>query len=412
MGPCLSEAASLSPFEELAAGLLEHRVRGLTPTLTPTPDHERKGGTFVARKNANGDGSRPRKRPDGRWEARYWSEGKRLSIYGRTRKEVADKLADALSNKGENPVFAPTNVTVAEFLVQYEDAVRNTMKRRSFETCQSIAKVHLLPAFGTIRLKDLTRDQVQRMYSHKLDAGLSAARVRRIHGVLSSALNHAVRWRFIDHNVCKEVSPPRVLAPEIRPFSREEAKRFLEVAASDRYHALYVLGLTSGMRLGELGGLFWSDLDLNLGVLRVQRSLITGYGQTFEPPKTPTSRRNVVLAQRATQALLSHRESQVAEGWPVDGDALVFTNTAGKPINPSHLICRSFKPLLNDAGLPDTTFHAATRHTCCCILLAQGVNPRVVSLQLGHSSVAFTLQRYASYLPGWGDNGAMDSALS
>ena len=90
----------------------------------------------------------------------------------------------------------------------------------------------------------------------------------------------------------------------------------------------------------------------------------------------------------------------------------MFTNGAGNPVNPSHLICRSFKPLLKRAGLPETTFHAATRHTCCCILLMQGVNPKAVSLQLGHSSVAFTLQKYAHFLPGFGDGGAMDSALS
>jgi len=147
-------------------------------------------------------------------------------------------------------------------------------------------------------------------------------------------------------------------------------------------------------------------------VLHVQRSLITGYGQTFEAPKTPNSHRNIILTKKATQALLRHQERQSAEGFPVYGNALVFTNTAGKPVNLSHLRCRSFKPLLKKVGLRDTTFHAATRHTCCCILLMQGVNPRVVSLQLGHSSVAFTLQRYASYLPGWGDEGAMDSALS
>jgi integrase len=236
--------------------------------------------------------------------------------------------------------------------------------------------------------------------------------VRRIHGVLSSALNHAVSWRLIEHNVCGEVSPPRVPTPEIRPLNRDEAKRFLEAAESDRYHALYMLGLTSGMRLGEIGGLFWSDLALDLRTLHVQRSLITGYGQTFEPPKTPNSRRNVVLARTATEALLHHREHQAAEGFPVEGDVLVFTNTAGRPINPSHLRCRSSKPILRKAGLPDTTFHAATRHTCCCILLAQGVNPRVVSLQLGHSSVAFTLHRYAHFMPGFDDNGAMDLALS
>jgi integrase len=286
------------------------------------------------------------------------------------------------------------------------------MKRRSFETYQSISKVHLLPAFGAIRLKDLRREHVQQTYSCKRDSGLSAAKVRRIHGVLSSALNYAVRWRLIEHNVCKEASPPRLPSPEIRPFSREEAKRFLKAVEGDRFEALYVLGLTSGMRLGELGGLFWSDLDLDLRKLHVQRSLITGYGQTFEPPKTPNSRRSIGLSKRAVEALKHHRSRQAAEGLLVEGDTLVFTNTVGKPINPSHLLCRSFKPLLKRAGLPDTTFHAATRHTCCCILLTQVVNPRTVSLQLGHSSVAFTLQRYASYLPGWDDNGAMDSALS
>jgi integrase len=252
------------------------------------------------------------------------------------------------------------------------------------------------------------------MYARKRDEGLSAARVRRIHGVLSSALNHAVRWRLVEHNVCKEVSPPRVPPPEIRPLSLNEAKRFLAAAEGERFEALYVLGLTSSMRLGELGGVFWSDVDLTRRrVLHVQRSLITGHGrQTLESSKTPGSRCGIVLTYKAANALLLHRKRQKAESLPVEGDTLVFTNRAGKPLNPSHLLSRSFKPLLKRAGLPDTTFHAATRHTCCCILLIQGVNPKVVSLQLGHSSVAFTLQKYAHFLPGFGDNGAMDAALS
>ncbi len=311
------------------------------------------------------------------------------------------------------PAFVPTNITVGEFLVQYEDAVRDTMKRRSFETYLDIVRLHVLPALRNTKLKDLTRKQVQRMYARKRDEGLSAARVRRIHGVLSSALNHALRWRLVEHNVCKEVSPPRVPPPEIRPFSLDEAKRFLATAQGDRFEALYVLGMTSGMRLGELGGLFWSDVDLARRVLYVQRALITGHGgQTLESPKTPGSRRGISLTAKVVDALLRHRKQQQAEGFPVEGDVLVFTNRAGNPVNPSHLLYRSFKPLLKRAGLPDTTFHAATRHTCCCILLMQGVNPKAVSLQLGHSSVAFTLQKYAHFLPGFGDNGAMDAALS
>jgi integrase len=353
----------------------------------------------VARKNGSGEGSRPRERADGRWEARYWIDEKRRSFYGSSRKEAADKLAKAIANIEEpRATFAATNITVREFFAQYDDAVRDTMKRRSLETYRDIARLHLLPAFGSKKLKDLTREQVQRMYSQKRDAGLSAARVRRIHGVLSSALNHALRWRLIDHNVCKEVSPPR--APEIRPLNAEEAKRFLITAQSDRFHALYVLGLTTGARIGELGGTFWSDLDLDRRVMRVQRVLITGRGgQTFEPPKTPNSRRSIGLSQRAIDALEHHREYQKAEGLPAEGDSLVFTNTVGGPINPSHLNCPSFKPLLERARLPRTTFHAATRHTFCCLALQQGINARTISLAMGHSSVAFTLTKYASFIP-------------
>ena len=71
-----------------------------------------------------------------------------------------------------------------------------------------------------------------------------------------------------------------------------------------------------------------------------------------------------------------------------------------------------FKPLLRRAELPDTTFHAATRHTCTCILLLSGVNPKSVAMQGGWSSVAFMLENYARFLPHWNDGGAMDAALS
>jgi hypothetical protein len=101
-------------------------------------------------------------------------------------------------------------LTVRDFFRQYDEVARDAMKRRSLETYRGIARKHLLPALGTIKLKDLDRERVQRMYSRKRDAGLFPARIRRIHSVLSSALNTAVRCRYIERNVCQEVSPPRV----------------------------------------------------------------------------------------------------------------------------------------------------------------------------------------------------------
>ena len=147
--------------------------------------------------------------------------------------------------------------------------------------------------------------------------------------------------------------------------------------------------------------------------MHIQRALVRGYGEyTFEEPKTKGSRRSVKLTNKATKALMGHHERQAAEGLPVESEALVFTNSVGKPIHQSNFIRRSFKPLLKRAGLPDTNWHAATRHTCTCILLLEGVNPKSVAMQMGWSSVAFMLENYARFLPGWGDNGAMDAALS
>jgi integrase len=117
----------------------------------------------------------------------------------------------------------------------------------------------------------------------------------------------------------------------------------------------------------------------------------------------PNSRRSIGLLRRVIDALEHYREYQRAEGFPTEGDSLVATNSVGGPINPSHLLCQSFKPLLEEAGLSRTSFHAATRHTFHCLALQQGINARTISLAMGHSSVVFTLSIYASYIPSYGD---------
>ena len=115
----------------------------------------------MARKNGNGEGSRPRERADGRWEARYWVGEKRRSVYGSSRKEAADKLAKAIANIDETPPFKPASITVGEFFGQYDDVARDTMKRRSYETYKDIARLHLLSEFGSKKLKDVSREHVQ-----------------------------------------------------------------------------------------------------------------------------------------------------------------------------------------------------------------------------------------------------------
>jgi integrase len=333
-------------------------------------------------------------------------------VYGKTRQDVANKLAAKIANIDSEPVRDAT-ITATDFFAEYLEAVRDSIKRRSYETSSDIIRVHLNPEFKGMRLRDLDRKSIQAMYTRKRNGGLSASRVKRIHDVLAASLNVAVKWGYIYENPCDAVSKPKIPAPEIRPFSKDEAKRFIAAASGDRYEALFVLGLTSGARWGELAGLQWRDLNLDSRVMHIQRALVNGYGgHSFDTPKTSGSRRSVGLTALATDALVRHRERMREEGHRVSGDALVFVNTLGKPLHSSNFIRRSFKPLLRRAGLPDTNWHAATRHSCTCILLLEGVNPKSVAMQMGWSSVAFMLQNYARFLPGWGDGGAMDAALS
>jgi integrase len=134
----------------------------------------------VARKNGNGEGSRPRQRPDGRWEARYWVGGKRRSVYGATRKEAADRLAKAIAN-GDEPRFesAAASITVRKFVAQYDDAVRDTMKRRSLETYRDITRLHLLPAFGdkNSRISPASTSSACTRYPRSFSAAYAVLRV-------------------------------------------------------------------------------------------------------------------------------------------------------------------------------------------------------------------------------------------
>ena len=168
-----------------------------------------------------------------------------------------------------------------------------------------------------------------------------------------------------------------------------------------------MLAVTTGMRIGELLGLCWGDVDLHNAVVLITQSLqesAVGLG-TFilGQPKTSHSRRRISLSQSAVHSLLAHRERQgkerqrCADMWDSRYN-LVFPNTLGRPMHPSHLREREFYPLLRRAGLPYIRFHDL-RHTAATLLLRRGVNPKIVSEMLGHANIGITLDVYSHVTP-------------
>ena len=226
-----------------------------------------------------------------------------------------------------------------------------------------------------------------------------------------------MRDGLIPRNVTEAVKVPQIKRKEIQALCAEETKRLLEAAREDRFEALYVLAVTTGLRQGELLALKWEDVDLERGVLRVRRTLTRAKGKvSLGEPKTASSRRSVKLTATAAAALREHLSRQLEEidrvGSLYNDAGLVFATEKGTPVNPTNLRKRSFAPLLERSNLRMIRFQDL-RHTCATLLLGRNINPKLVSEMLGHSSTAITLDTYSHVLPDMQDSAAraLDGAL-
>jgi len=344
------------------------------------------------------------KRADGRWAAAVTlPNGRRKYFYAATRQEVARKLTAALKARQDGLPLASGRETVGAFLRTWLEAIRPSVRPRTWQRYEEYVRIHVAPALGKLPLARLQPHHLQRLYADRLKVGASPTDVRHLHSVIHHALKDGVRWGLIAHNVADLVTPPRIQRREMQTLSPEEARRFLEAAAGDRLEALYTLAITTGMRQGELLALRWQDVDLEAGTVQVRGTLQrTAAGLVVQEPKTRTSRRLVALTGAAVAALRRHKARQLEErlraGAVWQDTGFVFTNEIGGPLEVRNLIRRSFWPLLERAGLPRIRFHDL-RHTAATLMLAQGVHPKVAAEMLGHSQVAVTLDLYSHVTP-------------
>lgn len=374
-----------------------------------------------ARKNANGEGSKPYKDKHGHWCVRHTFHApdgspRRKSFYGRTKGEALAKRNKALADYHSGlMIFDAEKRTVGQHLEGWlEESKKDNLAPRTLANYRTYVRLHIAPVLGHVKLANLTPAHVQRFYRERLDSGLSPATVRYIHAILRGALKQAVRWRLVPYNVAEAAELPRLVRHEGKTLSIEEAKRFLEAARGNRLEALYVLAVTCGLRQGELLGLGWEDVNLERGTVFVWRQLQRmrdGSGLAFLPLKNPKSRREVALGPRAVEALKKHRARQAEEKLVLGGDyddrGLVFATAKGTPLEASNVVNRSFKPLLERAGLPRIKFHEL-RHTCGSIMAGVGVRPVDAQNRLGHADVYMTLNAYTHPLP----DAQLEAALS
>lgn len=337
---------------------------------------------------------------------------KRVFFYGKTRQEVAEKLAKALNDIRQGTFADPGKLTVGEWLdIWLWDYKRNSIRPTTWDSYEIMVRCHLKPNIGHIKLKDLRPEHLQHLYNQyneKVKEGkISSTTVRYIHAVIHGALEQALKNNLVVRNVSEATTLPQERKKEIHTLTMEQITQLFSAIENDRLFPAIMLELTTGLRRGELLGLRWQDVDLNTGVLTVRRNLVRiknheskeGEKKTklvFQEPKTEASRRTIPIAQQALEELKRHKARQEQEkllaGPLYQDNDLVFCTEKGLPIDPRNFT-RHFDILLKRAGIPHIRFHD-TRHTFATLMLELGEHPKVVQQMLGHSKIAVTLDTY------------------
>src|SRR5947209_5244856 len=180
-------------------------------------------------KRGNGEGSIYQRKEDNKWVGSVTLEnGKRKVFYGKTRKEVQEKLKAALHEQQQGTLVTSPSQTVAQFLTDWlENMHRRHVRPRTYERYSEVIHLHLIPALGHCQLQKLTAQHVQAFYTKKADEGLAATTIHYYHSVLHNALNTAVKWGLIARNVCDLVKPPRKEQYEIKPLTVEQVQILL-----------------------------------------------------------------------------------------------------------------------------------------------------------------------------------------
>jgi integrase len=223
--------------------------------------------------------------------------------------------------------------------------------------------------------------------------------VSRTVKILRAALNQAVKLRLLPYNPCAALDKPKVGRKEVTPLEPEQCAKLFAACESHRLGDLIVPAAMTGLRKGELFALHWNAVNLDEGVLVVRSALeeLSG-GLKVKDPKTSAGRRVVALDAQAIKALRSRLKKAKKEGFEPEDVPIVFANERGGYLRGSNFDRRVWYPIRKAAGIPATFVFHDLRHTQASLMLAAGVDLKVIQKRLGHRDFATTANTYSHLL--------------
>lgn len=362
-------------------------------------------------KRANGEGTIS-KRKNGTWEGKYTvgrdADGKlvRKTIYGKTQKEVAQKITALTNDLNTGMYIAPEKTTVGQWFDIWQNDYLGGVKETTATQYRYHIEFNIKPYLGQIQLQKLTAPMIQKLYRTRMEQApeggktLSPKSIKNLHGVIHKALDKAVQCRYIKFNPSDACELPRIEKKEMNVLKDGYLEKFLSEIKGKKYASLFFVDVFTGLREGEILGLTWDCIDFDNGIIHIVKQLKRKQGKNnryfFDSLKNGKTR-DVVPAPVVFDVLRKVKMEQAANklryGTSFNNpDNLVFTNEIGEHIGVEGLY-QCFKRRVAAIGLPDMRFHDL-RHSYATISLQNGDDYKTVSESLGHATVAFTLDVY------------------
>lgn len=363
----------------------------------------------MAKRRGRGEGTITQ-RGDGRWMARVdmgrdeLGRRRRKTVYGPTRADVANKLNGLLGRAVTGELLTTSTPTVASWLRSWYRTHLDQWRPSTQRLYKAAIEQWIVPTLGSVRLEQLKPAKIQAWINKSTEDG-AREKIVLANVVLRSAFKWAMTQRVMTYNPAALVKVPQPTHRRAVPLTADQARRLLEFAGDHRLGGMVVLSLALGLRIGEVSGLAWDDVDLTARTLKVRQQVqALGIGiLTLSPLKTANSRRTLSLPTLAIEALKARRKAQLEErlragaNWTGDADRLVFTTEKGAMLNPDR-VREMLKASAESAGLGPTRFHAL-RHTAATLLLADGTPLFDVSRILGHAEISTTADIYGHLVP-------------
>ena len=389
----------------------------------------------ATKRRQNGDGT-IRKRKNGIWEGRIpigkdpsTGKTKYKYLYAATLTELKSKIRIVVLDPPEivtpngryvkigNSHTDKNQMTFAEWIDYWLKTYKlNSISHNTYDSYKTLIENHIKPGFGAVLLAYVTPDMIQVFLNSKLMQGarldknegaLSSSSVTKMRMIIISAFKQAVKNRIISENPADNTTPPKLIYKDMRVFTVDEQKKFLDAIRGHEYEALFTTALATGMRKGELLALTWDCIDLSNLIITINKSVNRVRDPITEetticvgPPKSQHSKRRIPFLPSVVPLIEKHRESQLMKEKTSkkykNTNNLVFCSSVGTHIEP-HRVNTTLGKMISKAGIEHINFHAL-RHTFATRALENGISAKVVAEILGHSDVSLTLNRYTHLL--------------